>query len=78
MLFELPSLSVGLFQPMHHQAQKPEPGAKCNPSQSWQPKMLRDALVQGPERQEARPGCPVPWRSQDKDQGAETTLLEEG
>lgn len=78
LLLELPSLPVSLFQPMHHQAQKPGPGAKCNPNQSWQPKMLRNALVQSPERQEARPVCPVPWRSQDKDQGAEVTVLEEG
>lgn len=76
--FELPSLPLGLLQPMHHQAQKLGPGAKCNPSQSWQPKMLRKALVQRPERQEAKPVYPIPWRSQDKDQGAEITELEEG
>ena len=79
MLFELCSLSAGLFQPMGHQAKKPEPGAKHNVSQSWQPKALRDALLQSPQRQEeARPGCPVPRRSQGKDQGAETGGLGEG
>lgn len=77
LLFELSSLPAGLFQPMHHQAQKPGPGAKCNPK-NWQPKMLRNALVQSPERQETRSICPVPWRSQDKGQGAEMTVLEEG
>lgn len=79
MLFELCSLSAGVFQPMGHQAQKQEPGAKHNVSQSWQLKMLRDALVWSPERQkEARPGCPVPRRSQGKDQGAAVGGLGEG
>lgn len=79
LLFELCSLSAGVFQPMGHQAQKQEPGAKHNVSQSWQLKMLRDALVWSPERQkEARPGCPVPRRSQGKDQGAAVGGLGEG
>lgn len=79
MLFELRSLSAHLLQPMGRQAQKPEPGAKDNVSQSWRLKMLRDALAKSPERQkEARSSCSVPRRSQGKDQGAETGVLGEG
>lgn len=73
----LSSLSAGVSQPRGHQAQKQEPGAKHNASQSQQ--LLRDVLVRSPERQEeARPGGPVPRRSQGKDQGAETSGLGEG
>lgn len=39
--FEVHSLSVGVFQPMGHQAQKMKLGAKHNKSQRWQLKTLK-------------------------------------
>jgi len=72
LLFEQPGLSAGLFQPVGHQAQKPGPGAQQSASQSWQQKVLRDALIKSPERQEEEglavlsPGGARAWIEEQK------------